>query len=740
MASKSLGTLTLDLVAKIGGFEAGMDKAARASKKRTDQMKKDFSSLGKAFGVALAAFAGGVAFQKIAQATIRQEAAMRQLEQRIKSTGAAAGLTAPQLSKFASSLQSVTTYGDEAIIEMESLLLTFTNIKGPIFKDATRAILDMSTAMGTDLKSSAIQLGKALNDPVKGISALSRVGVSFTESQKETIKQLVEMGRTADAQRLILKELQTEFGGAAEAAADTFGGALKQVQNAFGDLLEANGGLNEGKESLKELAALLSDPQTVEAANSLTSALIKGFSAATSAMVTTVNVAKFLADSLAASFNGPALDDIVRIEQRIDELSKARDNVRNSPRGRAQIPRIDAEIAKLEQMRDLYYSLNKPGTAELPELKTGSANGASLTPGFSFDKKTTDAMQKALVDLDNEVSNSREAFDLAQASNDAYFDNLRSGIESTRQQFADLNDYLKTDAERTRDAYERRQSILDDAHAKGMVSEEQYQASRAKLIEKYNEEALKNSDNYWERYLASAKDSLTSFDELAASTLETFSRGFGSAFEKMIFDSESLGDAFRNLAEGMARSVINALGQMIGQWVAYQAVQLLVGKSAQSAAATTLIANAQATSLQAQLAAFASTAAIPIVGPALAPGALAAAAAITEPLAAAAGAAALAGVAHDGYSSIPREGTWLLNGGERIVAPEQNRDLTNFLADGSAGKPIVNLYQDAGKAGTVNSRKDNGRDVIDIFVADLMGDGRVKQAMSRKFGLNGVGS
>src|SRR5690606_25828234 len=134
------------------------------------------------------------------------------------------GLTRQELIDLSGSMQQLTTYGDEAVLQMENLLLTFTSIKGPVFKEATAVILDVSTALGQDLQSSAIQVGKALNDPVIGITALQRVGVSFTETQKKVITQLVKTGDIAGAQKLILAELSKEFGGAANAAANTFGG------------------------------------------------------------------------------------------------------------------------------------------------------------------------------------------------------------------------------------------------------------------------------------------------------------------------------------------------------------------------------------------------------------------------------------------------------------------------------------------------------------------------------------
>src|SRR5690606_32848491 len=122
-----------------------------------------------------------------------------------------------------------------------------------------------------------------------------------------------------------------------------------------------------------------------------------------------------------------------------------------------------------------------------------------------------------------------------------------------------------------------------------------------------------------------------SFDELAGTVVEGFSSRFGDAFESTVFDAESLSDAVSGMAEGMARSVVNAIGQMAAQWLAYQAVQLLVGKATQASAASTMTCNALAAQQMAGLNAFASTAAIPIVGPFAAPAAMAAAIAATTP-------------------------------------------------------------------------------------------------------------
>lgn len=318
----TLGTLTVDIVARTGGFIRGMDKAEATSKKWKRKVKRDLAEVSKQMkilaSVGIASVIGG--FGAVVRASGRQADAIAQLEQRIKSTGGAANRTSEQLQKMASSLQNVTRFGDEAIIEMQAVLLTFTKIEGEIFDRAVPAILDMSTALNKDLQSSAVQVGKALNDPIKGINALSRSGVQFTEKQKQLVQEFVDMNDIASAQAIILDELRVQFGGAAEAAGNTFSGALDQVKNAFGDLLENPSGLEANKQALVDLKNVLSDPETINAANALTGALIGSFEKVASAIRDTVGTIQFLSEELARIRFGAASDDLVRLNE---ELAKA---------------------------------------------------------------------------------------------------------------------------------------------------------------------------------------------------------------------------------------------------------------------------------------------------------------------------------------------------------------------------------------------------------------------------------
>lgn len=199
-----------------------------------------------------AALAGATLFA--IDAAMNEQNVQAQLAAVLESTGGKAGVTADMANGLANELSGLTAFSNEAILAGENMLLTFTNIGADVFPMATETMLDMSQAMGTDATQTAIQLGKALNDPITGISALSRVGVTFTEEQKEMIAAMVEAGDVAGAQTLILEELATEFGGSAEAAGQTFAGQLSIAKDAISDTAEAVGlGLLPG------LTALLQD-------------------------------------------------------------------------------------------------------------------------------------------------------------------------------------------------------------------------------------------------------------------------------------------------------------------------------------------------------------------------------------------------------------------------------------------------------------------------------------------------
>lgn len=202
--------------------------------------EKQAESLGRTMARAGQVIAAAWITRQIIANTIEAQYAVAQLEARIKATEGAAGRTSVQLQAMASALQRVSVFSDEAIMSAQTMLMTFRSLKGEAFDRATKAALDLATAMGTDAAGAALQLGKALEDPETGLTMLRRSGILFTDAQREQIKVMMEAGKVMEAQNLILTEMEKKFGGAALAARDTLGGALQGLKNDFGDMLEVS--------------------------------------------------------------------------------------------------------------------------------------------------------------------------------------------------------------------------------------------------------------------------------------------------------------------------------------------------------------------------------------------------------------------------------------------------------------------------------------------------------------------
>ena len=236
MANK---TLSIKLSLNDKQFQSSLKKATNSMRKFGRNMQRTGKSLTRNLTLPIAAMgtASVIAFDK-------QAKAIAQVEAGIKSTGQAAGFTSEELQKMASDLQNKTIFGDEEILQNATAqLLTFTNIAGDQFIRTQQAALDLATKLDGDLKTASIQLGKALNDPVANLAALGKSGIQFSTSQKEVIKSLAESGRLAEAQTIILDELNNQYGGAAEAAAQAGLGSFQQLKNQLGDLSEEFGKL-----------------------------------------------------------------------------------------------------------------------------------------------------------------------------------------------------------------------------------------------------------------------------------------------------------------------------------------------------------------------------------------------------------------------------------------------------------------------------------------------------------------
>jgi hypothetical protein len=218
-------------------FESSSNRAYRAGQ----QIGTGIKNAGKIAAIGVGLLASQVALGLNSLVKLEQQTA--QTNAVIKSTGGVAGVTADEVGRLAEKYEGLNaTIGDETIRAGENLLLTFTNIREKAFEPALATALDMNTALGKGeegLTSTVRLLGKALNDPTKGLSALSRVGVTFSKEQTERIKQLQKEGKLYEAQGLILTELNKRYEGSFLAKGNTTAGKVAKFTDSIEDLQRA---------------------------------------------------------------------------------------------------------------------------------------------------------------------------------------------------------------------------------------------------------------------------------------------------------------------------------------------------------------------------------------------------------------------------------------------------------------------------------------------------------------------
>ncbi len=228
--------LQVKVSADTADAESGLDRVSKKSNDAGSGLSGMFAIAGGFVVAQAAAAAMGFLSSQIGDvfnAAQSLQDVQTQTNTVLQSTHDVSGMTASAVNDLAISLSKVTPFARDTVQAATNMLLTFTTIGKDVMPQATQTVLDMSQALGQDTKSSAIQLGKALDDPIKGITALSRVGVTFDAQQKALIKTYVQHGEIAKAQGVILTELQKEFGNSATAAGTTFAGKLAILNNSL---------------------------------------------------------------------------------------------------------------------------------------------------------------------------------------------------------------------------------------------------------------------------------------------------------------------------------------------------------------------------------------------------------------------------------------------------------------------------------------------------------------------------
>ena len=239
---------------KSGDAASGSTRAFGLFGKSLDDTQKKSDGLGSKMSAATKSLIGlgvatlgitsiGAAFGDMVTEAREAEKVGKTTEQIIKATRGAAKVSADQLGAFVGNLSEKVGMDDELIQSGANLLLTFKNVRNEVgagndvFNRATAAAVDLSAAGFGSVESASKMLGKALNDPAAGISALGRAGVTFSEDQKKAIKQMVATGDVLGAQKLIMAEVESQVGGVAAANST----ASERMAVAWGNFKEGLG-------------------------------------------------------------------------------------------------------------------------------------------------------------------------------------------------------------------------------------------------------------------------------------------------------------------------------------------------------------------------------------------------------------------------------------------------------------------------------------------------------------------
>lgn len=671
--TKSLGQLTLDMVLKIGGFTGPMDQSGR----KLQKWSKDAAKYGKAVGTAFAGAAtvvGGAAAAMAYSAINNAE----ELEKLAK----VASVSNREFQRFAAGARTVGIEQDK----VSDILKDVNDRVGDFLQTGAGPMADFFEKIAPQVGVTAGEFKKLSGPQALGlyVDTLEKAGLN----QQEMTFYMEAMAGDTTALLPLLRDGGKGMKGLADEA-ENLGLILSDTtieqSKAFKDNLDVLGrvvdsvGADIAADLLPELVNLtdeLKDPETVKAAKAMASGVVGAFTEIITGARNAVNFLHWAGEEAAAFMNGIDPGDLVRLNQELERLEGMKNSGvldRTILFGRDGLieyyndAELDAEMAKIR-------SAIESAMMDVPKLKTTLPPELLTPPTTDLDGGGTDGggggsgggAAKEVEAIQSQVDVMGDYMDLVER--------VGSVVQASW-----------SDQSRALYEYQQQVETLREGLLEGVLNEDQYNATlealeaRNELFSEKDEELLESTASFWEQYMEAAEVNMTDFQELSATVLEGFSSQVGDAFESMVFDAESLGDAVGGMAEGMARSVVNALGEMAAQWLAYQAIQLITGKATQASAATTLTANAAAMSAAAGLNAFASTAAIPIVGPFAAPAAAAAALAITAPMAASVSALALSGMAHDGIDSIPATGSWYLEKGERVTTAETSAKLDATL-------------------------------------------------------------
>jgi len=220
-------------IAEMKGIEAELSEMSEKAAVSTKEMQTSFTEMGESikgtfesikvtaeslFGM-FAIFEGYEFISKSGEAFEALHKANVQLQAGLESTRGVSGETLQSLESDQDKFRKNVDISKASIADMQAQILTFPKISSQVFPQVEQDVMDMATRLHHGLDETSIMVSKALQDPLHLVRQLRRVGVDFTEQELEKIQTLAKTNHLLEAQKLILNEIQTEFGGSAEAAA-----------------------------------------------------------------------------------------------------------------------------------------------------------------------------------------------------------------------------------------------------------------------------------------------------------------------------------------------------------------------------------------------------------------------------------------------------------------------------------------------------------------------------------------
>jgi phosphate uptake regulator len=687
MASKSLGTLTLDLVAKTGNFVEGMTKAERASEKWRRNAEKNAKMVGRALG--LAAAASVTALTAMVTVSIRQADESRKLAQAAGlSTEAFTALTfaAGQSGVAQTELVAATGRLNRSMLEAA----TGTKRQEEMFRALGIAVVDASGNLRDgdkvlkDLADRFQQMPDGAQKSAMAMDLLGRSGAKMIPLLNGGSEGIEKLTRQAEALGLVISDKTAQQAELFNDSLAVLGGLSKGVANQLAaEFLPILSDLVAGfAEAATEGDLVANTANRISGAVKTTTNVVIG---AAAAFDLTGKALGGLAAVIAAiprgwsAVSAVAKEVVSDLDETAQRYASAMAAITNAGASGGQSERVVRDMASM--LRELRESNDGTAAAvernaeaiakQVAQLQFQSMHVHKSADELTLLKLAADGATQSQLALAESALANIAAFNAQTEAEKAMVEEMKR----INSEAAGIAQALQTEEESIRSSYERRREIiLKNTEITGQAR----QNLLLRLENETNEKLEELNRGYWGNYLAAMEENFANMDTLTADMLNNLTSGFGNAFEAMIFDAESLEDAVYKLASGMLRSIVNALGQMAGQWIAYQAVQLAMGQSTQaavaatSAATGTAIASAYApAAAMASLASFGANSAPAMAG-------ITATASLAKGL-------SLVGMAHDGIDSVPQTGTWLLQKGERVTTADTSAKLDKTLSGLQSG-------------------------------------------------------